>query len=367
MIVRKKTKKQITVLITSAGSEGTLGIIRCLKNNHENRKIKVVCTDAIRQSILQYKTDSFHIIPLGNSKNYIKSLLKVCHKEKVDVVFPCHGSELLKISKNYNTFSLNGIYPAISKYSTIQNFMDKYRIYKILSQNRIPVPSFFLANNRKDFEEALEELGYPKKPVCIKPSKFVSSGGSRGFRILRASNKMGKIILKQKPNSQEIDYKTSLRLFEGQNKPRLLIMEYLSGDHWSVFAFANKGVMKFFVPIRILKKVNDFASEIIVQKNDELKEICKRIFKIFDFHSNIHLQFRLSKNGKPKLIEINPRIGGGIGLAFAAGLNLPFLAVKQELGEKLPRSKIFFGTRMIRFWNEYYIRNKKGFEFTTNL
>ena len=65
---------------------------------------------------------------------------------------------------------------------------------------------------------------------------------------------------------------------------------------------------------------------------------------------------------QPKIIEINPRMGGSIPLAGAAGINLPYFGVKQALNEKLPRRKIIYGTQMIRYWKEFFVTRSKSFE-----
>ena len=79
---------EIRVLLTATGGIHTLGTIDCLKNNYEKRKVRIICTDIIEQPLLRYKADRFYIVPKGNSKNYVKSILKICKKEKINVIIP---------------------------------------------------------------------------------------------------------------------------------------------------------------------------------------------------------------------------------------------------------------------------------------
>ena len=53
-----------------------------------------------------------------------------------------------------------------------------------------------------------------------------------------------------------------------------------------------------------------------------------------------------------------------LSLPMAAGINLPFLAVKLALGEKLSNHKVINKMRMIRYWKELYVKNGKYFEFS---
>jgi carbamoyl-phosphate synthase large subunit len=53
----------------------------------------------------------------------------------------------------------------------------------------------------------------------------------------------------------------------------------------------------------------------------EIIETTKRVFNTIKFVGPITIQFIRNKEGKLFLIEINPRFGGGVPAAFAAGIN----------------------------------------------
>jgi len=77
--------------------------------------------------------------------------------------------------------------------------------------------------------------------------------------------------------------------------------------------------------------------------------------KLFNFHSNVNFQFAFQKN-TPKLIEINPRMSASIHFSNYGGINLPYLAVKQALGETLPKKNITYGAKMIRYGTEIFYK-----------
>ena len=63
--------------------------------------------------------------------------------------------------------------------------------------------------------------------------------------------------------------------------------------------------------------------------------ICERIMKVMGLSVPMNIQLRMHK-GKPYLLEINPRMSGGLQLSCkATGINLPDIAVHQLLG--IPR------------------------------
>jgi len=348
-------KKKVCVLLTSSGAPYTSGIIDFLKNNYEKRKIRIVCTDVKDQALMHYKADQFHLIPHGKSKNFIKKMIEVCKKEKVDVVIPRSAWELLSLSKNLELLNSKGISVAVSDVKTIQQTIDKYHVYKILKENKIPVPNFVLIQNQKEFVKALKKLGYPKKTICFKPSKQYSSGGSRGFRILRNTNSIGDIILTQKKDSAEIDYETAKKVFS-KKTIEMLIMEYVSGIHYSVHVFADHGKMLYCVPLEVKRPSHAYFGEGVITRNQKLTKISQKLVELFNFHSNVNFQFIISKNNIPKLIEINPRMSASINLPSYGGINMPYLAVKQAIGEGLPKLKINYGRKMIRYQTQLFIK-----------
>lgn len=355
---------EICVLLTASGSIASTSIINSLKHNDEKRKIRVVCTDINKQPLLKYKADSFHVIPRGNSTKYIESLLKICKNEKVDVLIPHSGHEILNVSKNINKFQSKGIVPTVSDYNSIKITMDKEKTYSFLSKKNIPIPKYYQIKNFSQFKKAINKLSYPKNDVCFKPVAYGKSGGSRGFRILRKKNSPEKIILNSKPGSIEIDYNSTINLLKNSKDYDLLIMELLPGREYSVYTFGKNGKMFFCVP-NIRQKLEQYYSfEAQTQQNKIIEEICKKIFQSLNLSYNANIQLKLSKTGQPKLIEINPRMGGSIALPVAAGINLPYYAVKLALNEKIPIKKSFKQTKMIRYWREFFQNNEKGFELS---
>jgi len=174
-------RETINVLLTAAGGLGTTSIISCLKNNPEKKKIKVICTDIIDVPLLHYKADGFYILPKGNSKNYINSIIKLCQKERIDVIMPGSGSEILTISKHIDDFESKRIAATISNQTSLKILQDKHSTYKFLEKHKIPIPKYSSVKNKKEFLKAVKQLRYPHLPICFKPSKYSASGGSKGF------------------------------------------------------------------------------------------------------------------------------------------------------------------------------------------
>ena len=76
--------------------------------------------------------------------------------------------------------------------------------------------------------------------------------------------------------------------------------------------------------------------------DDEITQICDDIDKSGICHSTEvvgNIQF-IKHNKKIYLLEVNPRMSGGIYLDSLAGVNFPYLMVKKILGEEIKIPKV---------------------------
>lgn len=53
-------------------------------------------------------------------------------------------------------------------------------------------------------------------------------------------------------------------------------------------------------------------------------------------------------------MDINPRTTATVSVIAAAGVNLPYLRVKQLLGEPFPQCQVRYGTRLKRRYGEMF-------------
>ena len=352
------SKSKINVLLVGWGGFAGTSVVDSLHHNFEKRSVNVVCTDMVDKPVLREKADGFYILPKGNTRNYIPELIKLCKKEKIDVILPGSSPEILNLSKNIAKLCSQNIKVALDDYSRIKKLMSKEQVYSILSKNNIQIPKYIHVKTGPQLLDAIKKLGFPKNAICFKPASYFDSGSSRGFKILRASTTIHDVVF-GKPGSNKIDYDSILKLSKTSKALDLLVMEYLPGTEFSVYTLSKNGKMIFCIPhVRERLELNHLFEATTV-KNNQIEQICKKIIKLFDLSYNINIQIKLSKNGTLKIVEINPRMGGSIVLPKVAGVDLPFFAVKQALGEPIPTNKNPTKTKMLRYIKEIFI-NQNG-------
>ena len=88
--------------------------------------------------------------------------------------------------------------------------------------------------------------------------------------------------------------------------------------------------------------------------NHEAYDIAEKVIGALGLTGNADLDFKADSDGHPVLMEINPRIAATMQIFKEGGLNLPYLRIKQLLGEKLPKIDIQYGVKMKRRYLEMF-------------
>ncbi len=340
----------INMLMTGGGAPGAAGIIKCLR---EEKLFNIFVADANADVIGKHLGDHFERIPIADNPDFVDKLLSICKQNNIQIVLPLVTKELIPLSSRLNEFEAIGTKVLISPQSSLEIANNKSRMYEFLQWRGIAVPSFSIVETIEQFKEAVTGLGYPEKQVCFKPSV---SNGSRGFRIIAEDINELDLLFNHKPAATFIRYKNAIEILSFGAFPELLVSEYLPGEEYSVDCLTNHGESVLIVPRLRKKMINGISVEGEIVEDKNIISYCRQINKELKLHGNIGIQVKKAESGEFLILEINPRVQGTISAALGAGINLPVLAVKQELG--LPISaddlKVKWGTKFSRHWNEIF-------------
>lgn len=341
----------LRVMMTGAGAPGAPGIIECYRNNGE-RNIVVLGVDAKSRVSTVQELDYFEKIPYAQSPDFIETILKIAENYRIDVIQPLVTKELEVFASNRKLFEDAGIAVCVDEYKNLAVSNDKGRLLEILKKEKMTVPEYYVVNCIEGFQIACQKLGYPKKTICFKPCK---SNGSRGFRIINSSIRRSEILFFEKPDSTFITYDEAVDILSEMEKiPDLLVMEYMSGDEYSVDVLANNGEVIYVIPRLRSNITRGISTECTIVQDREVIDYCREVIKILGLNGNIGLQVRKDEFGCVKMLEINPRVQGSIVCCAAANVNLPYYGIKLALGEKIPIVPVNWGTVMMRQWKEVF-------------
>lgn len=346
-----KKLKDLTVLITACGAQFMPGLVDCLKDNGE-RNIKIIGTDIGNDPTVLQMVDVSYSVSKANSENYINELLSICKKEKVDILMPFMSNELLTLIEKKAEFEKIGVKISISNRESIEITNNKYKFYKFLEKIGIKIPRFAQVEKVEDLLTACKFCGYPDNAVCIKATE---SSGSRGIRIIKPNVSRFELLFNEKPNSFYTTMEDLIStLKEKEKMPEMMVMEYLPGSEGSVDLLADNGKILYMAYRESNINLHSIPQEATLVKNEEAYKIAEKVIEELKLSGNADLDFKNDADGYPVLMEINPRIAATMKIFKVGGLNLPYLRIKQLLGEELPEISIQYGIHMKRRYLEMF-------------
>ena len=347
--------KDITILVSASSSPTMPGQLNCYRGNGE-RRIRVVGVDMSADPSAKYLVDAFYQVPAATDPDYCDVMLEICRKEQVDVYFPNISAEVSAVAQRKSEFEANGTIVSISDQKAVEIANNKLRAFDYLSKKGIPLPAYYGVHDLQDFEKGCEFLGYPERPVCL---KIVDNSGSRGVRILDAGRDRYQIFAHEKPNSFFTSFEDMLSILRSREKlDEMMLVEYMPGNEYTVDLLADHGTVLYVAGRENVDSLMSIAQESVVRKIDLAYDISRQAVEALGLDGNVGLDFMLNVEGIPYLMDINPRITATVSVIAAAGLNLPYLRIKQLLGEPLPECRVEYGTRLRRRYGEIYTDSK---------
>lgn len=349
-----KELKDIQVLVTGAGAKYTPGLFHCLRDNGE-RKVSIIGVDpsAGDAPTVQQMVDTALSVPYVSAPQYVNELLAWCRIFHPEVIIPTISTELPLLIERKREFEAIGVKVSVSTMESVNTCLSKLRLYGFMTQYGIPTPKYHAIHSLKDFDEALEYIGYPKQPVCIKATQL---SGSRGVRVIDPSKSRFDVLFGEKPNSlYTTQYELRAILQERESEiPEMMAMEYLPGEEYSVDILADHGKVLYICGRQSNTILASIPQSATLYEDTRAYKIVEQVVEALGIDGNADFDFRYNAKGEPVLMECNPRVAATMAIFKEGGLNLPYLRVKQLLGEPLPEISIKYEVKMVRRYQEYY-------------
>lgn len=339
--------KPIKILLTAAQSVITAGRVAALKNSEFN--FHIVGADASSRPFKLALIDDWVTVPQGNNSQYLEAIKKIVVEKKIDVIVPATDLEVLAIAQEKPYFLNHGAACVCSDYSTVKTAINKAAALQFLKEKNILTPQFALPKNIAELKSTATQLGYPEKTLVFKP---ISGSGNSGVWLVQ--NDFSGNLLKNKGLPYITLEELVNQLKRLANFPEAVLMEYLSGEEYSVDGLANNGQPIYILPrVRVVALPGN-SQESFIKENQAVENYVSKICQAFGFTSNFNIQLKYSDQDQPLVYEINPRISATIVANAAAGINLLLFGILQALKIDYPKNLKYNPSRMVRFWSEYY-------------
>tara|TARA_Y100000590_G_scaffold373653_1_gene437573 strand:+ start:712 stop:1713 length:1002 start_codon:yes stop_codon:yes gene_type:complete len=295
------------VLFTCAGGSLMSNLFKNIKKNLRNKKIYIVGIDLKKIKKNKF-LDNFYQVSAKNKYFYIKKLISICIREKINLIVPYSDQEAKLLSKNLFSFKKLKIKVMVNKYDKINIINNKFQTYEKLKSLGIRTPKYFKVSNKKELDLALLRLNFPNNSIVIKPLMGI---GGRNISIiegrkLKAPN-WTRNMLREK-FYKKFDRKKILNYLKNNS---LMIMETLKEPAYDVDVFSLRNKIHLSVRKRINPTGIPYKGN-IVENNNRIKNYCKKIARGLELKYLLDMDIMTDQKNKPTLLEINARPSGSI-------------------------------------------------------
>lgn len=190
----------------------------------------------------------------------------------------------------------------------------------------VPLPAYEVV---ADIDRALDAIARAVQvgQACVKPC--VSVYGKGFFRLVEEPV--------EAVDATVAGWEARLRA-TGTFSPHL-VMRYLPGREYSIDVAARHGA----VLASVIRRKGEADGVQMIVEHAELDAYAAIMVRRFVANGLVNIQFKEDEDGDPRLLEINPRASGGIGMSCLSGSNLPDIAYRAALFPdwpmRIPRSR----------------------------
>lgn len=323
-------RRQVRILFTCAGRRIELisGFIRAARRLGLRIQVHVADTEALVAAACV--ADRAHTVPSADAGAYIPSLLKVARRERIDLVIPLLDVELLKLALARGRFARFGCHVIVSSPRVVRRCRDKLALYRDFTARGIDVPRTWTPDEIR----ARRRHAFP---YFLKPRK---GSASQGNFVLRQRADLDAFV------------------------PRVadaIIQEYVAGDEYTLDVYAgDDGRPRCVVPRRRLEVRGGEVTKAVTVRHEGIMATGVRVVEaLAECRGLITVQLFLTPEGRIKVIEVNPRFGGGVPLAIHAGADIPRWLLSEWLGRR-PRIRLDHfreGVAMLRYHESFFREN----------
>jgi carbamoyl-phosphate synthase large subunit len=317
------------VLVPGASAPAAINTIKSLKM--VNYPVKIISSDTNPISAGFYLSDAHEVLPEVENQSYTTRLFEIISKHNIGILMPSSGYDIYNFSRNKGNLLDRGAVAVVSDEDVMEKCRDKMETFTFLSQK------FASPYTTVDPNKIIEF------PLIAKP-RF--GKGSKGV--------------------VKIDNDDDLKYVQSKND-NLIFQEYLPGTEYTIDVLSDlEGEPIIAVPrIRLQTKAGISTIGKIV-KDDSISETCKSIAKYLKIIGPCCIQMKETKDGILKVVEVNPRLGGGTIFTALAGANFPSMILDMVKGKKV-EPPVISEITVVRYFEEIVVENGKVMKYDLHL
>lgn len=310
------------VLVTGAGGPSGVCFLRALDGRAERYAADI---DPNGAGLYLVGRAYRLLLPPGDDPGFAASVLTLCRRYAVDVLVPTVDAELVALSRAADTFAASGVRVLVPSVPALETCLDKWRLAEACEGAvRVPVTRLIGPSDGTGVGDVFPG-GFP---AIAKPR---TGSGSRGVTL--------------------VESEADLARLPGDGS--YLLQEILPGTEYSVDVLTDAvGRVVASVPRARDKTDSGIVVAGRILHAPELSALAEDTVRALGLRGVLNVQVREDRDGKPALLEVNPRPPGGLSLTVAAGVDMPGWAVAGLLGTELPDRIEHREAAVVRHWQD---------------
>ena len=225
---------------------------------------------------------------------------------------------------------------AFSDFKTVMTLADKVALVELAMSRGVPVP-----DTRVVHSAAAINPGQLDYPVVLKPAlSRIFTGDcwlSTQVRVLYS----------------EADWYQALKEAPYLHDHPFMIQAFIPGHGAGVFCMFKQGQpVRYFAHERLREKPPEGGVSVLsrsVAVDERLQKYAEQLLCAVNWHGVAMVEFRVTPEGEPYLMEVNTRFWGSLQLAVDAGVDFPALLACAELGYPLPEAESYRVNQRLRW------------------
>ncbi len=236
--------------------------------------------------------DRFYPVPRYNHPTYFPTLVDICRREEIHLIFPLIDPEILLMAAHRAELEATGAKLALVTLAAARIANDKWLTYEFFKRIGVPTPRSWLP-------EHLSSADLPDFPLFIKPRT-----GSSSVNVFKINN------------ARELDF------FKDYIEAPI-IQEFLPGEEYTHDVISDlDGIFQAVISRKRLMVRSGEVARGVTTFDPLMADYCRQIAESLPAVGPITTQC-IMKDGQPYFTEINARLGGGAPMAAIVGANFP--------------------------------------------
>jgi carbamoyl-phosphate synthase large subunit len=275
---------------------------------------RVIACDSSDNAPALMAADRAFVVPPATHPGYFDVLAGICAENDVRLLISVHDLELAQLAQLAPRFRAQGTIVVVSSPQVIAMCRDKWASYQFLRACDIPTPASFCSLD--DARQALAR-GQIRFPLLIKPR-----WGTTSIGVERVDSER-ELALAHEWWQIKLQNTMLVRFTKADAEDMFIVQEFVEGDEYGMDIVNRLDGRHAAALVRRKLAMRAGNTDRAVTVHDPaLERVGRLIGEGLGHVGSLDCDLIVTKNGC-RVIDLNPRFGGGYPFSHLAGANVP--------------------------------------------